>query len=193
MAWFATELALFAASDASQDRLELLRRAADPVAWQVVLFALLGLALLPVTRALTLTATGVGWWAIGGASFVFLGARVGEGALRQGGPARAVLAVAGVLVLLAGVLFVLARVARLLPAPLRAAWPLAVWSGWTLLFVGFLRRAGPALGNGKTGLTGWLEFVHGDELRIAAALCAFVLLVGAGLRWLLDGRARFAR
>ena len=193
VAWFATELALFAVSDASQDRRELLRRGLDLLAWQLALFVLIGVTLLPVARALALTCVGVGWWAVGAASFVFLGARVGEGALRQGGAGRAVLAVAAVALILTGALVALRWVARLLPPPMRAAWPLAAWSGWTLLFLSFLRRAGPALGNGKTGLTGWVEFVHGDEVLFAAALCAFVLLASAGLRWMLGERARFAR
>jgi hypothetical protein len=189
VAWFATELGLFAVSDASQDRSEILRRAMDLFAWQLALFVLIAAALLPVARALALTCVGVGWWAVGAASFVFLGARVGEGALRQGGAGRAVLSVALVVLILAGALIALRWVARLLPPALRGAWPLAAWSGWTLLFLTFLRRAGPALGNGKTGLTGWVEFVHGKEVLLAAVLCAFVLLAGAGLRGML-GAAR---
>ena len=193
VAWFATELVLFAVSDASQDRSELLRRALDLLPWQLALFALVGVALLPVARALALTRLGVGWWAVGAASFVFLGARVGEGALRQGGAGHAVLAVAAVGLILAGALAALRWVGRLLPPPLRGAWPLAAWSGWTLVFLTFLRRAGPAFGNGKTGLTGWVEFVHGDEVLLAAALCGLVLLASVGLRWMFGERARFAR
>jgi hypothetical protein len=193
VAWFATEFALFAFSDASQDRSELLRRALDLLPWQLALFALVGVALLPVARALALSWVGVGWWAVGVASFVFLGARVGEGALRQGGAGRAVLAVAAVGLILAGALAALRGVGRLLPPALRGAWPLAAWSGWTLLFLTFLRRAGPAFGNGKTGLIGWVEFLHGDEVLSAAALCGLVLLASAGLRWAFGERASFIR
>ncbi len=182
VAWFTTELVLFVVSDASQDRSEILRHAGDLVVWQLALFALLGLALVPLAHVLALRRADVGWWAVGAASFVFLGARVGEGALRQGGSGRAALAVTVAALVLTGLLVALRGVGRLLPPALCAVWPLAVWSGWTLLFVGFLRRAGPALGNGKTGLTGWVEFLHAGDALLATALGGIVLLGCAALR-----------
>jgi len=179
--WFATELALFIAFDPGLDRGELLRRAFELFPWQLAVFTLIGVALLPVARALVLPPADLGWWAVGAGSFVFLGASVGEGALRQGGADRAALAVAAVALILTGALAALRWVARLLPPAMRGAWPLAAWSGWTLLFLSFLRRAGPAFENGKTGLTGWLVFLYWDELLISAALCALVLLASRGV------------
>ncbi len=181
-AWFATEIALLATDDVSLDRGELLRRAFALLPWQLALFGLLGLLGAPALAWRGATPRGAAWWTLGAASAVFLGARVGEGLLPQRGALPSTLGMAAVALGVAAVLVLLRAAGRALPRTLRAAWPLAVWTGWTLLFLCFLRRAGPALSNGPTGLTGWLEFVEPGEVALAAGATALVLVAAAGAR-----------
>jgi arylsulfatase A-like enzyme len=45
---------------------------------------------------------------------------------------------------------------------------------WSLVFLSFLHRAGPALGLGKTGAFGWSRFLSGVDLAFAVAAGALV-------------------
>jgi arylsulfatase len=189
VAWFVLETALLVLRDPSQDPVEFARRVGDLLPWQVVLFACLGLALVPCVRIVGRRTDDVLWWTVGAASVVFLGARVGEGLLRQHGTTRAVLGVGAVVLLVSAALACLRALGRWLPPALRGAWPLAASSGWTLLFLCTLRRAGPALGNGKTDLAGSLQFFEGEEALLAAAVAALVLLASSGMRRALSALA----
>jgi arylsulfatase len=185
VAWFALETALLVPRDPSLDPGEFARRVGDLLPWQVALFACLGLAVVPCVRIASRRRDDVLWWTVGAASVVFLGARVGEGLLRQHGTTRAVLGVGAVVLLVSAVLACLRTFGRWLPPALRHAWPLAAMSGWTLLFLCTLRRAGPALGNGRTALADSLQFFEAQEVVIAAAVGAGVLLASSGMRRIL--------
>src|SRR5690606_20706910 len=98
--------------------------------WQMALFAAIGVPLTVLTAVRPLS-TGVQLAIVVGlASFVFLGARVVEGALRRQALGGAVLGVLGVAVAIAIALWALHRAGRWLPARARRAWPLALCVGW---------------------------------------------------------------
>jgi arylsulfatase A-like enzyme len=181
-AWFLTEVVLLSLTDPTLDRGEPLRRGLDLLAWQLCLFALLGLALVPGIRWRNPKPVDLGWWVVGLASFAFLGVRVAEGLLRQSTAANAAVGVVAAALAIAGGLAGLRRLGRVLPASLRHAWPLAVWTGWSLLFLCYLRRAGPALGNGTTGLTGWLRFFEVEEILLSVVAAGLVLIAARGVK-----------
>lgn len=180
-AWIGLESLLMALSGSTWGRLEVVRRALVLLPWQLGVFAIVGLALYPIAATRSWTRTDLGWAALGGASFVFLAARVAEGLVRQNSPRWAALAVVLVALALAAALLVVRSAGGLLPAALRARWHYGAWTAWTLIFLCYLRRAGPALGNGKVGLDDWLRFVDAREIGLALAAGAAVLLLSSSL------------
>lgn len=180
--WLLAEAALLATTDPIVDRGELLRRGVELLVWQVVLFALLGLVLAAPARLFSWGREDRVWWTLAAASYVFLSARVAEGLLRQNSPRLAVVTAVGLGLALTLLFVALRSVGRALPPALRAGWTWGTWSAWTLLFIPFLRRAGPSLGNGKIGLTEGLGFFEARDFVLAAACGTLVLLVASGLR-----------
>jgi arylsulfatase A-like enzyme len=159
--------------------LEAARDAGRLLPWQLALFALLGLTLIAGARVLPIGGRTVIWCLAGLPSFVFLGAHVGEGALRRHSPAVAALALVAAAGLVSLALGLTALLGRGLPGRLRERWPLAASVGWVFLFVPLCRRSGPALSLGFP--PDWSALVTGPELLAAGAAMSLVLLLG-GLR-----------
>lgn len=189
VAWLALELILLALAEGVFDPIELVRRGAQLLPWQLALFAAIGVALAIPSRVLALGREGRMWWLLAGASVVFLGARVGEGLSRQHTLLMALLAVACIFILIGAMMTALWAIGRRLPQRVARGWPLATWSAWSLLFVLFLRRAGPALSNGKTGPWGWLEYLEPLDVGAALLLAGLVLACMSGLRGFAAGAA----
>ncbi len=174
--WMCAELVLTVISSRSVYTLEPLDRFVAFLPWQVALFALLGAVVSGMTRALSLRTTAIGWLATGLASLTFFGARLGEGILRRGAAQggafpRALLAVAAAAAGIAVLMWLLSRMGRFLSGGHRDRWPLAVWTGWSLFFLPFMHRVGPAIGGwGAGGPTAWM-----GRLSLVDALLAIVV------------------
>ena len=188
LVWYAIEAAQIAFSDASLDGSELLRRLLRFLPWQIIAFAAMGGAAAALAAWRPLRPALPGWLTIGAASFLFLGARVAEGASKYQSLLRGAMAIlavsAGIAIALGG----LAWLGRLLPRSLRPAWPAAVWIAWTLLFVPFVRRAGSVIALGKIGALDSLAYARPIDGALAIAAAAAVLGMGA-----LTGRPGRAR
>ena len=179
LSWFALELTLVLQGATAVDRSEVVRIWLGLLPWQLAVFALLGIGLAVVARILRASATTFGWLAIGAASFAFLGARVGEGALRTSSVANAGAALVLLATAIATALAIAAAGGRWLPASLRSAWPTAVWVGTSLLIVPFVRRAGASIALGQLPLRDWPGFVSPELVALSVAGAAITLAIGA--------------
>ena len=178
LAWYALELGLVLFGGTGVDRSEAVGIWLSLLPWQMALFALLGVVLIPVVRVLQPSPEGFGWLAVGGASFVFVGARVGEGALRTASVADAGMDLASLGAAIAASLAIVAACGRLLPATLRRVWPVAIQVGVSLLVVPFARRAGAAIALGELGIREWPSFVSAGSLTFAALGVVATLAAG---------------
>jgi arylsulfatase A-like enzyme len=174
--WLGVELLQVALSEGYAGLLEAVRDAGRLLPWQLALFALLGLSLIAAARMLPIGSRAIIWCLAGLPSFVFLGTRVGEGALRRHSPAVALLALVAAAGLIALALGLTALLGRGLPERLRERWPLAASVGWVFLFVPMCRRSGPALSLGFP--PEWSALVTGPELLAACTALFLVLLLG---------------
>lgn len=179
--WLGVELLQVALAQGYSDLLEALRDAAKLLPWQLTLFALLGLALAATARLVPLGPSALPWCLAGLPSFVFLGARVGEGALRTRSLGAALVALAATAALLASALGLVALAGRALPGRLRHRWPLAASVAWVFVFVPVCRRSGAALSLGNLPAD-WSRLLTGRELLAATAAFLLALLLGAPRR-----------
>lgn len=179
LGWYALELALVLRSGTAVDRSEVFRIWLGLLPWQLALFGVIGIGLAVLVRALHASATTFGWLAIGAAGFAFLGARVAEGALRTTSVAQAGGALVLLAIAIAAVLAIAAACGRVLPAPLRRAWPAAIWVGASLLIVPFVRRAGASIALGQLPLREWPGFVSPGVVALSALGAAIALAIGA--------------
>lgn len=177
--WLLVEVACIVLRTPSFDVGETTRRLLRVLPFHLGLFAGLGALLALVVRRVSLRPTTVGWVSLAGATLIFLAPRVALASYRAGGVDAA--AVAGGLTVLAVGLAVagLAGVGTLLPSGLARAWPVAAWTGWSLFWVPFLRRAGPALALRNPGEEGWLGLLDAGEIAVAGLGLLLVLGVGA--------------
>lgn len=179
LGWVLLELAFSALRSPFFDLGEILRRLARLLPFYLVLFALLALVLAAATGRSGARPRTLGWLALGGVTLIFLAPRIGLGAYRTGSAGTAVVAVlvtSGVVALALGGLAALGRV---LPRHLGRVWAFAAWTGWSLFWVPFLRRAGPVLALGRPGEEGWSSVVDTDEIVGAALGAALILALGA--------------
>ncbi|MGB6847932.1 MAG: sulfatase-like hydrolase/transferase [Thermoanaerobaculia bacterium] len=160
---------------------EILARFIRALPWQVALFSIIGLLISAVSLLRPLTASSVGWLAIGASSFAFLSGRLAEGILRKNpnptGFLKALLAVAGVALCLAVVFWLLSLAKRLLPHPSRHAWPVAAWIGWSLFFLPSMHRVGPAMGWWGSNPAAWIKSLNFWDAIIALIVTVAVVLV----------------
>jgi arylsulfatase len=178
--WLCLEATILALWHRSLLPTEILARFFRALPWQAALFSVIGALLGAVSAVRPLTASGVGWLAIGTASFTFLSGRIAEGILRRNpnptGVLKAILAAAIVAICLAVVFWLLGRAKRLLPRAARHAWPAAVWIGWSLFFLPSMHRVGPTLGWWGSGPEVWIESLNLWDAVIALLVTAAVIL-----------------
>lgn len=179
LAWYLLELAFVLFGSASVDRSQVVGAWLSLLPWQLLLFALLGVVLIPIVRVGKLSRRGFGWLAIGGASFLFVGARVGEGALRTASVADAGAKLALLAAAITAALAIAAAWGRWLPATLKRVWPAAVQVGVSLLVVPFARRAGAAIALGELSVREWPGFVSTGSIALAILGVVATLVVGA--------------
>jgi arylsulfatase len=175
-AWYVLELALVLADRTGAPLRDVLRSWLALLPWQLALFGALAVVVAGLARA---GVPHVGWWILGGATFVFLGGRVAEGALRTASIADAAIALLVVAVVLGAALAALAWIGGRLPVALRGAWPLAVLVGWSLFWIPFLRRAGASIALGELALREWPGFVSAASLAAGLAGAGVVLVARA--------------
>jgi arylsulfatase A-like enzyme len=182
LAWYAVEIGfLLASGAASDDARELARGALRFLPWHLLVFAALGAVAGAAGALRPLGATAVGWWVLGAAASLFVGARVAEGALHTATPFTAAARCGVVTGVAAGSVALLASVGRVLPRRLRAAWPPAAWGASTILLIGILRGAGPRLALGETSWAVALEPLTASHGLAAAVVAGALLALGARL------------
>ena len=160
--------------------------------WQMALFAAIGVPLTVLTAVRPLS-TGVQLAIVVGlASFVFLGARVVEGALRRQALGGAVLGVLGVAVAIAIALWALHRAGRWLPARARRAWPLALCVGWSVFFVQSMHRAGLVISRRRNPWAEVADLLSWSDAGLALGACLTLLAVGSLLGSRAPARAMVA-
>ncbi|MDJ0866408.1 MAG: sulfatase [Myxococcota bacterium] len=181
LAWYVGEVVLGAVLGRAFDLDIVFEDFTRLLPWQISLFAAIGLAVSAVARWRALDGAAVGWLVVGGASFVFFAARIGEGLLRRHSLALALLGVALTAITLALGFGLLARAGRALPPRLRSRWPLAVWVGWSCYFLLSMQRAGPALGLMDTTFA-WVPLLSPSD-AVLGAVAALAVTLSALARW----------